>query len=191
MNEDKPPNARRVRAAQTAEELKAAARAVFARQGYLNTKIVDITSEAGRAAGSFYNHFATKEEVLAALADDIGRAADELVEARTALTAREHIAVFWRTYAAHRDVFEALDQASLVNDTFAHQMREFRAVQLQPWVVWLTTIADEGGRLPASAAVTADIIVAAAEIMIRNWSGDVDDGIDRLVDFVESGIVRS
>ncbi|APE35418.1 hypothetical protein BOX37_17335 [Nocardia mangyaensis] len=47
----------------------------------LNTEIVDITGEAGRAAGSFYNDFESKEEVLAALAVDIGADADEIAGA--------------------------------------------------------------------------------------------------------------
>ena len=68
---------RKEKAAETETALKAAARRVFARKGYLNTKITDITAEAGRAAGSFYNHFPGKEELLEALLADIAASGDE------------------------------------------------------------------------------------------------------------------
>ncbi len=191
-----PPTHRQRQAAQTAADLKAAARAVFARQGYLNTKITDITAEAGRAAGSFYNHFDSKEEVLAALAVDIGEAADTIANnpphSAIALSihesTRNHITVFWRTYAANRDVFAAIEQAALANSVFAEQMRAFRAEQFQPWISWLTELATRGARLPAEPAVTAAMIAATAETMIQSWDADPQAGIDNLTDFIAAGL---
>ncbi|MFF2083738.1 TetR/AcrR family transcriptional regulator [Nocardia sp. NPDC058176] len=193
------PTMRQLKAVQTTADLKAAARVVFARQGYLNTKIVDITREAGRAAGSFYNHFENKEEILAALAVDLGAEADEIAgDAQDARpesgavsihdSARGHIAVFWRTYAAHRDVFAAIEQAALANPVFAERMRTFRAEQLQPWIAWLTELADRGVHLPTDPATTAAMIAATAETMIQTWHGDPDAGIDNLTGFVAAGL---
>ncbi|MDO3646203.1 hypothetical protein [Nocardia mangyaensis] len=101
---------------------------------------------------------------------------------------RAHLAVFWHTYAAHRDVFAAIEQATLANPAFAERMRVFRAEQMQPWIEWLTDLAARGARLPADPVVTAAMIAATAETMIQSWHGDPDVGIDNLTDFVAAGL---
>jgi Transcriptional regulator len=110
---------RKERAAETEAALKAAARRVFAERGWTNTKITDITSAAGRAAGSFYNHFPSKEALLRALLTDVlaeGDAISQEPEHSTDFTDREavrfHVASFWRFYRKHLPVMVALREAT-------------------------------------------------------------------------------
>src|SRR3954470_552854 len=93
---------RRQQAAQTGAELKAAGVRAFARLGYLNTKITDITAEAGRAAGAFYTHFANKEALLEALLADMLAEGDESAASaghrddfRDRAAVRFHVAMYW------------------------------------------------------------------------------------------------
>src|SRR5487761_2258419 len=55
------------RKARTRASLLDAARTLFARQGFEHTAIADITDTADLGVGSFYNHFDSKEDLLAAL----------------------------------------------------------------------------------------------------------------------------
>ncbi|MFW0794924.1 TetR/AcrR family transcriptional regulator [Gordonia sp. CPCC 205515] len=55
------------RGIRTRASLITAARIVFERTGYLQTRLIDITSEAKCSSGTFYTYFATKEEILAAV----------------------------------------------------------------------------------------------------------------------------
>ncbi|MFD1826059.1 MULTISPECIES: TetR/AcrR family transcriptional regulator [Mumia] len=55
------------RGARTRSALVAAARTVFERDGFTDSRIADIAREAGCATGSFYTWFASKPEILSAV----------------------------------------------------------------------------------------------------------------------------
>ncbi|MGW4329082.1 TetR/AcrR family transcriptional regulator [Nocardia sp. NPDC004573] len=55
------------RGLRTRSALIAAARTVFERSGYLDTRLVDITTEAKCSSGTFYTYFSSKEEIFAAV----------------------------------------------------------------------------------------------------------------------------
>ncbi|GAB2518390.1 TetR/AcrR family transcriptional regulator [Nocardia heshunensis] len=59
------------RGERTRGALIAAAREVFERDGYLDAKIADISKTAGMASGSFYTYFDSKEEIFAALVEQV------------------------------------------------------------------------------------------------------------------------
>jgi AcrR family transcriptional regulator len=59
------------RGARTRTALVQAAREVFERDGFLEARITDITTQAGVAAGSFYTYFTSKEEAFTAVMEDV------------------------------------------------------------------------------------------------------------------------
>jgi AcrR family transcriptional regulator len=62
---------RRADAARNRQALVAAARRVFERDGFVTARITDIADEAGLAHGSFYPHFQSKEDALAAVLGEV------------------------------------------------------------------------------------------------------------------------
>ncbi|MFD6447303.1 TetR/AcrR family transcriptional regulator [Promicromonospora sp. NPDC060204] len=122
---------RKERAAETQAALKEAARQVFAERGFLATKVTDITRAAGRSTGSFYEHFSSKDELLDALAADMGGQARDEILARPgddagrpgghpfhdltdAAQLRDHVAVAWHAFRDHLPVMVARFQQSVV-----------------------------------------------------------------------------
>jgi AcrR family transcriptional regulator len=71
------------RRAETRARLLAAARELFAEQGVGATRTGDITGRADVGAGSLYNHFADKEEIVSALLGEIAEEQGALVDELT------------------------------------------------------------------------------------------------------------
>jgi AcrR family transcriptional regulator len=199
------PASRKEKAAQTEIALKEAARHVFARNGYLNAKITDITAEAGRSAGSFYKHFAGKQDVLQALLSDwLDQAGQELsvheagddLSSEPALRAR--VATYWHTYKAHLPEIQALGQAALVDPEFAERVAQIRHAQLQTMREHLQRLQTAGFDLPGAPAVLASAFNALLEGFCAVWLtgrgepigrslGD-DEAIDTLTGLLRHGL---
>ncbi|HXY63330.1 MAG TPA: TetR/AcrR family transcriptional regulator [Mycobacterium sp.] len=190
-------------AASTEAALKAAARRVFARQGYLNTKITDITAEAGRAAGSFYNHFTGKEELLTALLTDALAESDAAIFApdsqhRADFSDREavrwHVANYWRFYSRHAVELTALRQAALVNAEFGAQLEEMTAGSVDHLDDHLDPITKAGRSLPGPPDLVLAMFAGLLDGFSYHWQlsegrfggrrVDDEEAIDTLTEFI-------
>jgi AcrR family transcriptional regulator len=204
MPKTEPANLRQARAAQTETALKDAAKRVFDRVGYLNTKITDITAEAGRAAGSFYSHFNGKEELLESLLLDMLAEGNR----RAALpghspdfsrldAVRYHVAGYWDFVTQNRAVILALNQAAMVSEHFARRQRELLEPLLREMAGHLAYVTAAGGQLPGEPAVVTDAIVGVLAGYAATWLAPAGssprpaakEAVDMLSAFILHGIM--
>ena len=192
---------RQLRSAQTETALKAAARRVFARQGYLNAKISDITAEAGRAVGSFYSYFDSKEDLLEALlADfhsDFERRAGQPAEAGLP-PLRDLVRAYWTAYREHLPEMVAIFQASMVDAAFARRWRDLHAPFLAEACRQDAARRDGTGPIAPRSRLIATALISMMEHFCYVWLAgggappdvDLDDDeiIDTLTDLIEHGI---
>ncbi|MDA2811612.1 TetR/AcrR family transcriptional regulator [Nocardiopsis sp. RSe5-2] len=165
---------RKERAARTREELKGAARRLFAERGFLNTKITDITAAAGRSTGSFYEHFRDKDALLQALAQDMEDRADREIAAFDETRGtdasghdladpdhlRAHVAAGWQVFRAHLPVMAARFQSAAAAPPEEGRMWRMLVEQTEPFRRHLEDMADQGRELPGPPELTAAAIGA-------------------------------
>ncbi|MFF0148619.1 TetR family transcriptional regulator [Amycolatopsis sulphurea] len=121
-----------VRGARTRARLVAAARTVFERDGFLNARLADITTEAGTASGSFYTYFSSKEEIFQAVLEELQDEmlhphVHDLVDADdpvSSIAASTH--AYLESYQRNAKLMQLLEQVANVDDKF-RELRKRRA----------------------------------------------------------------
>jgi AcrR family transcriptional regulator len=112
----------------TRKQLLEAASRVFARKGYLNTEISQITQEAGKSIGVFYAYFENKAELLTSLLDDFNTEIGQRIVTDTHApeSARFVLSTIWNSYKAHAPTLLALTDAATVDANFAAALEALR-----------------------------------------------------------------
>jgi len=160
MNDDslKQPEKRRGdrRRARTRAEILEAARQVFARRGYHDASIAEITEQADLAVGTFYLYFRDKDEAFTTVLQEGFRETIEQVKQAVAREAGERtLAVVIRAifrYAYHqRDLFRV---ALMAGGEFARITRAQDAIEEV-----LTTALDEAPAQPELARYDQPLLV--------------------------------
>lgn len=124
------------RGRRTRELLVRVARVVFERDGYLDTRVTDITTEAHVAVGTFYTYFSSKQDIFQAVVADVG---DEVYAAgATTVADRDPVRVidqanrqFIRFYRDNTDLMAIVEQVAIINPEFRETRRLLRDRMVQ------------------------------------------------------------
>ena len=174
--QDRPEKATR-KGRETDEAFRAAARTVFARDGYLSAKISDIAAEAGKSVASFYNYYDTKADLLIALAEEFHAEATQLavLPYRSGLSRqealREAVAGFWRTYARRRGELIGVFQAAMLDGEFLDRWLDIRAEAIARIARQIRQAQAEGFCPGVDPVLTASALSAMLEHFSYIWLG--------------------
>jgi len=173
---------------ETDEAFRAAARKVFARDGYLNARISDIAAEAGKSVASFYNYYDTKAALLVALAEDFHTEATEMavLPYRSGLAPpdalREAVAGFWRTYAKRRGELIGVFQAAMLDAEFLSRWLDIRAQAIRR-IAGEIRRAQAAGFCPGvDPVLTASALSAMLEHFCYIWLGQGGERVEARFD---------
>jgi len=128
-----------VRGAKTRTALVKAARALFEKQGYLDTNVGDISRRARVAHGTFYTYFTSKEEIFSEVADaletDFQRIADAEPHLPSGATLADRIERtnrgYLRAYQESARMMAVLEQVATFNPRLAAIRRTSRRFFVQ------------------------------------------------------------
>ncbi len=172
----------------TRQAFQQAARRVFSREGYLNTRLVDIAEEAGKSLASFYNYYDSKEELLADIAADFDADLQELVAEpfRRGLSApdalREAITAFWQHYQRWLPEVVSIFQASLVDPGFAERWRMTRTNGVKTIAAGIRYAQAHGAAPGLDPYLAASALSSMLEHFCYVWQARGGDAVDVVVD---------
>lgn len=159
-----------------------AARRTFAEKGYFNTKISDIAAAAGRSAGSFYNYYDNKEQLLEALLEEFSA---EVVSASSLQSSagdphegvRAAVTAYWTTYKKYLPEMIGLFQMSMLDPDFRQRWRDNRAAGIKAVLSGLHGAERSGQHVGLDLPTLASALVSLLESFCWTWlaaGGDAD-----------------
>jgi AcrR family transcriptional regulator len=163
------------RGVRSREALLSAARHLFETKGYANTKIADITGEAGRALGSFYTYFENKEAVLEQLAEDFKSEVEGRVTALDLTAADPYETIhglcgaYWISCRDHSAELAAIFQASMLDEHFARRWREIRSDARRAIAEGIRAVGDAGLAADPDPDVTASALGSMMDYFCYVW----------------------
>lgn len=159
----------------TRARLIAAARRTFARHGYLNTKITDITAEAGVANGLFYRYFTDKNELLRELTGEFKAQLPHVLSTKWKPEPHPLVGmglsteIFIRDYLKHNADVAGIFQAAMVDQSFAELWREVRSHGIRLAADYTRKAQKLGFALHLDPELTASALASMIELSCYNW----------------------
>lgn len=139
------------RGTRTREALVAAARRVFERDGFINSRLTDITAEANCSIGSFYTYFDSKEEIFTAviqvaqhdmLHPSLPRVDSDLSNVAEILAASNR--AYIEAYKRNAKLNLLLEQVATIDPEFRRLRLARSAAFVQRSARWIKLVQDEG-----------------------------------------------
>jgi len=184
------------RGQQTRTRLIRAAETVFGNVGYYETRVSEITREAGVALGTFYLYFPSKEELFRALVTSLNHDLRRtLSEGTRDLPTRaemeaEGLRRFFRFLLRHRKLYRIVKEAASVDPKL---YREYVSRIAQGYREGLARSMAAGEVKDADPELLAYALMGIAETVATRyviWEDGMDEAkFDQLVEFILHGLL--
>lgn len=163
-----------------------AAAQVFARDGYVDARMVDIATEAGLSTGGLYRYFDNKTEVLAALVADIHEEFYEQSGHTRPILRTDPLAALTQAnrgyieyYHKNRQVMRVFIEAASIDERFRKILRSMRERHVERFMsTYLGLYGDELVR-GVPVRVAAEAMTCMVEQCCYVWFAQEDDNATR------------
>jgi AcrR family transcriptional regulator len=181
--------------AERREDILTAARRVFARQGFRGTTIADIAGEAGVALGTIYLYFPSKEDVFAALNDELyqlitGALTDVGPSESLHEAVVKRVANVFAACAQNRDLVRLVVLNTDADSESTRRMRDSADKRALPMVETIASAIEQGAVRKGDALIMTKLAFGAVSMTVyqafvqsdgRDWEKYRDACADMLV----------